>query len=143
LHQRMRFHRLVDVESREALDVEAGQPHGTDDGDAEWVCRILERVLHAHPLAVRRLEASLHHDTMGNDVEAPLLEVPYLVLRFADDDLDDRAFHPLRLATQPFQNLDQSLPLVGTRRSGQFSFLPPYEGFYLGELELPAGLDAL
>ena len=35
LHQVVRLHRLVDVERRQALDVEAGQPHGADDGDAE------------------------------------------------------------------------------------------------------------
>ena len=31
LHQRVRLHRLVDVEGGQAFDVEAGQPHGADD----------------------------------------------------------------------------------------------------------------
>ena len=44
LHQRVGLHRLVDVERREALHVEAGQPHGADDGDAERMLRVLEGV---------------------------------------------------------------------------------------------------
>ena len=35
LHQGVGLHRLVDVERGQALHVEAGQPHGADDGDAE------------------------------------------------------------------------------------------------------------
>ena len=100
LHQVVRLHRLVDVERRQALDVEAGQPHRADDRDAEGMLRVLEGVLDRHPLAVGRLEAGLHHHPVRDDVEAPLLEVADLVLRFADDDLDDRALHPLRLTAQ-------------------------------------------
>ena len=57
LHQRVRLHRLVDVERRQALHVEAGQPHGADDGDAERMLRVLEGGLDVDALAVRRLEA--------------------------------------------------------------------------------------
>src|SRR5438874_380396 len=76
---------------------------------------------------------------MGDDVEAPLLEVTRFVLRFADDHLDDRAFHPLRLPAEPLQNLAQTLPVIPIRRSGQLRLLPGYESLDLGELGLPAG----
>ena len=85
LHQVVRLHRLVDVERRQALDVEAGQPHRADDRDAEGMLRILEGVLDRNPLAVGCLEAGLHHHPVRDDVEAPLLKVADLVLRFADD----------------------------------------------------------
>ena len=39
LHQGVGLHRLVDVERAKALDIEAGQPHGADDGDAERMLR--------------------------------------------------------------------------------------------------------
>ena len=81
LHQRVRLHRLVDVERREAFHVEAGQPHGADDRDAERMLRVLERRLHIHALAVAVFEALLHQGAVRNDVEAPLLEVGDLVLR--------------------------------------------------------------
>ena len=123
LHQVVRLHRLVDVERRQALDVEAGQPHRADDGDAEGVLRVLEGVLHGHPLAVRRLEAGLHHHAVRDDVEAPLLEVAHLVLRFADDDLDDRALHPLRLPAQLLERRRQALPVIRIGGRGQLRLL--------------------
>ena len=100
LHQVVGLHRLVDVERRQALHVEAGQPHRADDRDAEGMLRVLEGVIDGDSLAVGRLEAGLHHHPVRDDVEVPLLEVADLVLRLADDDLDDRAVHPLRLAAQ-------------------------------------------
>jgi len=42
----VRLHRLVDVEGREALHVKAGEPHGADNGNAERVLRVLERILY-------------------------------------------------------------------------------------------------
>jgi hypothetical protein len=84
------LHRLVDVERRQALHVEAGQPHGADDGDAEGMLRVLEGDSTA-PLAVRRLEARFMTRPVRDDVDAPLLEVRDLVLSLADDDLDDGA----------------------------------------------------
>jgi hypothetical protein len=103
LHQVVGLHRLVDVERCQAFHVEAGQPHGAHDGDTEGMLGVFERVLHRHALAVGGLEAGLHHHPVGDDVEAPLGKIAYLVLRLADDDLDDRAVHPLRL---PAQELD-------------------------------------
>ena len=80
LHQRVRLHRLVDVERREAFDVEAGQPHGADDGDPEGMLGTLERGLDIDAFAVRGLEALLHSGAMRDDVEAPFREVLDLVL---------------------------------------------------------------
>ena len=60
LHQRVGLHRFVDVQRLQALHVEARQPHGAYDGDAERMLRIFERILDPHPLAVRRLETVLH-----------------------------------------------------------------------------------
>src|SRR5262245_26387886 len=42
LHQVVRLHRLVDVERRQALHVEARQPHRADDGHAEGVLWVFE-----------------------------------------------------------------------------------------------------
>src|SRR5262249_1069960 len=103
LHEGMRLHRLIDVEGGEALDVEASEPHGADNSNAERVLWVLESVLHSYPLAIRRLEALLHHHAVRDDVKAPLLEVAHLVPRFTNDDLDEGALHPLRLTTELFQ----------------------------------------
>ena len=100
LHQRVRLHRLVDVERGKALHVEARQPHGADDRDAERMLRVLERGLDIDALAVARLEALLHQGAMRDDVETPLLEIGDLVLRLADDDLDDRFVEPVGLGLQ-------------------------------------------
>ena len=53
LHQRVRLHRLVDVERRQTFHVEAGQPHRADDCDAERVLGVLEGRLDIDPLAIR------------------------------------------------------------------------------------------
>ena len=100
LHQGVRLHRLVDVKRRQALHIEARQPHGADDGDAEGMFRALEGGLHVHALAVGRFEPLLHQGAMGDDVETPFLEVGDLVLRLADDDPDNGVFEPLRLRGQ-------------------------------------------
>ena len=55
---------------------------------------------------------------MRDDVEAPLLEVGDLVLRLADDDLDDRLIQPLRLALRAWP------PLRAARRA-RLRPLPP------------------
>ena len=100
LHQRVRLHWLVDVERREAFDVEAGQPHGADDSDPEGMLGALERGLDIDALAVCSLEALLHSDAMRDDVEAPFREIFDLVLSLADDDLDDGLVQPRGLGGQ-------------------------------------------
>src|ERR1019366_2355773 len=107
---RVRLHRLVDVKRGEALDIEAGQPHGAYDGHPEWMLRGLEGYLNIHPL-VSNLEALLHPGAMRDDVEVPLLKIGNLILCFADDDPDNRLFHPFRLTAKEFKFFRESVPL--------------------------------
>ena len=93
--------------------------------------RVLESVLHSHSLAVQRLEASLHHHAVRDDIEAPLLEVAHFVLRLTDDDLDDGALHPLRLAAKLLQRRTQTLPCIRIGGRCQFRLLLRDEGFDL------------
>src|SRR5688500_15609480 len=53
--------------------------------------------------AVGRLEAGLQNEAVRDDVEAPPLEITNLVLSLADHDLDDRFFHPCRLAADSLE----------------------------------------
>ena len=106
----MGFHRFVDIERCQALHVKAGQPHGAYDSDAEGVLRVFEGVVDGYSFAVWCLEAGFHHLPMRNDIKAPFFEVADLVLRLADDDLDDRAFHPLRLRSQLIEFLADAFP---------------------------------
>ena len=80
LHQAVRPHRLVYVEGRQAFHIEAGQPHGADDSDAEGMIRIFERRFDIDALAVRHLKALLHPDAVWDDVDTPFLEVGDLVI---------------------------------------------------------------
>ena len=100
LHQRVGLHRLVDVKRRETLHVKAGQPHRANNSDTERVLWGLESGFDIYALAVSRIEALLHQGAMRDDVEAPFLEVGDLILRFADDDLDDRLIKPRGLCFQ-------------------------------------------
>jgi hypothetical protein len=83
----------------------------------------LESSFNIHPLAVRGLEASLHDLSVGNDVDSPLLEVAYLILCLADDDLDDCAVHPVGLSYQPVPLGEAGRALVLRRRCGGFALL--------------------
>ena len=118
LHEPMSAHWFINVHCMKTGNIKACQPHGADNGDSERVLRVLKRVVHVHALVVGRLEPVLHPHAMRDDVEAPSLEVAYLVLRSTDNDLDDRAFHPLRLSAQPLQGFNEALPLIHIRRSG-------------------------
>ena len=118
LHEGVGLHRLVNVEGLQALDIEAGQPHGADDGDAERMVGLFEGIFDVQPLAVRRLEAVLHDDPVGDDVEVPLFEVAHLVLGLADDDLNDRGLQPLGLAAEPLDFPGQAPPGGFPRRRG-------------------------
>ena len=56
LHQRMRFHRLVNVKTGECLHVETCQPHGADKDHAQLGVSILEllvKFLFLHALTMR------------------------------------------------------------------------------------------
>ena len=97
LHQRVRFHRLVDIKRGEALHVEARQPHRADDRDAERMLRVLEGCLDVDASAVGRLETLLHQGAMRDDIEVPFFEVGDFILGFADNDFDDRLVEPLGL----------------------------------------------
>src|SRR5439155_14894452 len=80
---------------------------------------------------------------MRDDVESPSLEIADFVLRLADHDLDDRAFHPLRLPAQPLDFSAESLPRVGVRGGGKLRLLAQNESLDLSQLCLPSRLDAL
>ena len=116
LHQRVRLHRLVDVERGQAFHVEARQPHGADDRDAERMLRVLKAVSTSTRLP-SPLEALLHQGAMRDDVEAPLLEVGDLVLRLADDDLDDRLVEPVGLRLRVCRLFQQAQRARSRRRS--------------------------
>src|SRR5436190_15102185 len=98
----MSFHWLVDVERCEALDVKASQPHGADDCYTERMTRIFKRCLYVDAFSIRGFETLLHPGAVRDDVEIPFSEIADLVLRFADDDLDDRLFDPARPLFQLF-----------------------------------------
>ena len=100
LHQRVRLHRLVDVERGQTFHIEARQPHGADDRDAERMLRRLEGSLHIDALAIAAIETLFHKGAMWDDVESPLPEVGDFVLRLTDDDPDDRLIEPVGLGLQ-------------------------------------------
>ncbi len=52
LHQGVRLERLVEVERGQARNVKAGQPHGADNGYAEGVLLLLERLVNCHALHI-------------------------------------------------------------------------------------------
>ena len=82
-----------------------------------------------NPAKRHALEALLHPGAMGDDVEPPLLEVPNLVLGFADDDLDNCLFHPPRLALKPLALLGI---LFSPRRGAyHFQLCPPVRHYSL------------
>lgn len=94
---------------------------------------IFERVLGIDALPIRRLKTVLHHHAMWNDVEISLLEIPHLILRFADDHFDDGALHPLGLTTQLVQGLLARLALVRITRR-ELSFFQWNRSFHSGKL---------
>ena len=110
LHQRVGLERLVEVEGGEARHVEAGQPHGAHDGDAERVLLFLERVVDGHLLHVSeprlgahrrgQLHALLDEPAVGDDVEVPAAELLDLALLLAHDDGGASLAHPGDLPAQ-------------------------------------------
>ncbi len=121
LHQRMGLQRLVEVERGQARHVEASQPHGADDGDAEGVLRLLEGVVEGQALQAAELgflpqgfgqvEPFLDQAAMGRDVQAPLPESGHLALLLADDHGRLRLAHPVDLPSQVYLLLLIGCPL--------------------------------
>ena len=62
--------------------------------------RIAKRIVHLHTLAVRQLKSRFQQRTVRYDVKVPPRKIANFILRFADDDLDDRRRHPFRLRAQ-------------------------------------------
>lgn len=87
-HEAVGLHGLVEVHRSQRLHIEAREPHGADEHDAQRVVRILELVVQA---------ALLHLHPMRTDIEVPFLEVRDLVLLLADDDRHLRRAHPIDL----------------------------------------------
>ena len=139
--KRVGLHRLVDVERRQALDVEAGQPHRADDRDPERMLGILEgdpRRPPASPSGVSK--PCLHHGAVRNDVEAPLLEIRDLVLRLADDDLDDGLLHPLCLARSCLDLLGRRSRSSSLEAGSQLCFLPAISASHLCRFACQRGM---
>lgn len=87
-HEAVGLHGLVEVHRSQRLHIEAREPHGADEHDAQRVVRILKLVVQA---------ALLHLHPMRTDIEVPFLEVRDLVLLLADDDRHLRRAHPIDL----------------------------------------------
>ena len=143
LHEGVGLHGLVNVERLQALDIEAGKPHGADDGDAERMVGLFEGIFDVQALAVRGLEAVLHDNPVGDDVEVPLFEVADLVLGLADDDLNDRGLQPLGLAAEPFHFAGQGLPAAFLDGAAERIFLQKGIAPDLGQFRFPERDDAL
>src|SRR5207249_691843 len=87
-------------------------------------------------------EPGLHHYAVRDDIEIPTKEVPDFILRFANDHLDDRTFHPLRLTAKLFQHFVEMLAIIRVCCSVEFGVPHSNECLYLRKLRLPSGLNA-
>ena len=133
LHQRVALHRLVEIKRRQALHVEAGQPHRADDGDAEGVVGLLELVLQIalhHLLAVRRDVERLVAEV------APLGELGHLALLLRCDHAAFGRLHPFHLLPAL---LEQRRWFLTLRREERL--FGGDGGFQLRGLLLPLGDD--
>ena len=95
---------------------------------------VVEGIFHTQALAVWSLEAGLHHDAVRDDVEATALGVADLILRFADNDLDDRSLHQPHLPRQEIQALAEALPHIRVSGGGQLRFFDENGRFHFREL---------
>ena len=82
---------LVQIQTRQALHIKAGEPHSAHKHHPQGIGRIFE-LLVQFPF--------LHLLSVCLDVQAPLLEGLNLVLLLADDHRHLGFFHPLQLAAQ-------------------------------------------
>lgn len=85
LHEGMGLHRLVEIHGAKRLHVEAGEPHGAHEHDAQGICLVLELVVQL---------ALDHLLSMRGDVQAPGVEAGDLVLLLAHHDRHLGFFHP-------------------------------------------------
>ena len=85
LHKGMGLHRLVEIHGSKRLHVEAGEPHGAHEYNAQRICPILELVVQL---------ALDHLLSMRSDVQAPGVEAGDLVLLLAHHDRHLGFFHP-------------------------------------------------
>ncbi len=116
LHQRMRLKRFVEIERGKALHVEPGEPHSTNDGDAEWMAVLFKGAFDIDPLPVGGLESFLDQLAMWRDIEVPIPELADLALFFAYHDGDLRFLHPGKLPP-----LQRQSGFVGSH-AGEFVF---------------------
>src|ERR1017187_3576754 len=78
LHQRVITDRLVEIHRGAAWRVEAREPHGADEDEAQRVFRVFE-------LFVEGWFFLVHSLSMGDDVEAKLLHLRDLVLTWGNN----------------------------------------------------------
>jgi hypothetical protein len=99
--------------------------------------RGLEGGLDIDALAIARVEALLHQGAMRDDVETPFLEVCNLVLRLADDDLDDRLVEPVGLGLDFSGVIEKRGTRAAVRGCHCFRSLRIRTGSNLHSLRLP------
>ncbi len=110
LHQGMGLERFVQVQSGQARHIEAGQPHGADNGDPERVRILLEGLIQSHALHVAetgigahrggQFDAFLDQPTVRRDIEIPLAKLVHLALFFTDDHGHPGLAHPVDLSAR-------------------------------------------
>jgi hypothetical protein len=113
LHQRVVAHRLVEIHRRAARRVEAGQPHGADEDQAQRVVGVLELLVQPRLRLVHALAVRL-------DVEPELLHL----LRFRS--APARRSPPCRCWSAPIQPLLSSA--MRTSRRACSGVMPPAGG---------------
>ena len=91
LHQRMRLQRLIQIQTRQRLNIETGQPHRTNENNTEIAVGILEFLI-KFPL--------LHFCPMRQNIQIPLLKGLDLILLLTYDHTHFGVFHPFQLPGQ-------------------------------------------
>ena len=91
LHQRMRLQRLIQIQTRQRLNIETGQPHRADKHNTEIAVRILEFLIQ-FPF--------LHLCPVRQNIQIPLLKGLDLILLLTDDHAHFCVFHPFQLPGQ-------------------------------------------
>ena len=87
----MRLQRLIQIQTRQRLNIETSQPHRTDEHNTEIAVRILEFLIQ-FPL--------LHLCPVRQNIQIPLLKGLYLILLLTDDYTHLGVLHPFQLPGQ-------------------------------------------